>query len=54
MHTLTVDAVVDEIVATLAQQRRLTCERDAGYIALARAILADEPYGQEDFESRAA
>ena len=50
MHTLTLDAVVDEIVAELAKQR----QRDQGYVALARAILADEPYPVEEPQPKAA
>jgi hypothetical protein len=43
MQTLNVDAVVDELVAELAQRR----QRERAYQALARAILVDEPFEEE-------
>lgn len=54
MHTMTLDAMVDEIVAALAQQRQMNRQRDQAYIALARAILTDEPYPEEEREASAA
>jgi len=51
MYTVTLDAMVDEIVAALAERRR----QERAYIALARAILADEPCEREQLaESNAA
>jgi hypothetical protein len=40
---LTRDRVVDSMVAELAERRRTAEGRRAGYVALARAIMADEP-----------
>ncbi len=42
MQTLSLEAMVDEIVATLAQQRQVNRQRDQAYVALARAILTDD------------
>jgi len=35
-------SVVDQLVSQLAESRRSRIERHAAYVALARAILADE------------
>ena len=50
MNTLTLDAMVDEIVASLAERR----QRDRAYVALAQAILMDDPYEREELETSAA
>ncbi len=50
MNTLTVDAVLDEIVAELAAER----SRNAAYVALARAILADDPCELGERDAHAA
>jgi hypothetical protein len=42
MHRLSYESVVDQMVNTLAENRRSRMERQAAYVALARAILADE------------
>ncbi len=54
MHRFTLDATVDEMVATLAQRRQVSRQRDQAYIALAQAILMDEPCEIEKFETDAA
>jgi hypothetical protein len=41
MHRLSYESVVDQMVHTLAENRRSRMERQAAYVALARAILAD-------------
>jgi len=42
MEPLTYERVVDQLVNSLAEQRRLRLERQLGYIALAQAILAED------------
>jgi hypothetical protein len=42
MHRLSYESVVDQMVSTLAENRRSHMERQAAYVALARAILADD------------
>ncbi|MDQ3809334.1 MAG: hypothetical protein M3336_03495 [Chloroflexota bacterium] len=39
-------SVVDQMTSTLAERRRLARDRRAAYVALARAILSDDP-GQQ-------
>jgi hypothetical protein len=48
MHRHSYDSVVDQMVNLLAEQRQAKNERQAAYVALARAILYDEVYGEED------
>jgi hypothetical protein len=50
MNTLSLDAVLDELVAELAEQRR----RDAAYVALARAILTHDAFQVEQRDATAA
>ena len=40
---LTRDSVVDSMIAELAERRRTAEARRTAYLALARAIVADEP-----------
>ena len=40
---MTKNGVVDQMCAEVAQRRRTTLDRHAAYLALARAILSDEP-----------
>ena len=42
MHRLSYESVVDQMVSSLAENRRSRIERHAAYVALAHAILADE------------
>ena len=42
MTTLTSHSVVDQMAADLAQRRHATIQRNAAYVALARAILSDD------------
>ena len=48
MHRLSYESVVDQMVSSLAENRRSRLERHAAYVALAHAILADESpeYGE--------
>ena len=46
MTILTRDIVVDRLAADLAERRRSTIYRNSAYLALARAILSDEPLDQ--------
>ena len=48
MHRHSYDSLVDQMVIQLAEQRRARTERQAAYVALARAILYDEAYGADD------
>lgn len=48
MERLSYERVVDELVAALSEQRRSRLERHSGYIALARAILADDTFERVD------
>jgi hypothetical protein len=50
METLNLLAVVDELVAELRQRRQ---EREDGYVALARAILSEEPLEVRELEQAA-
>jgi hypothetical protein len=43
MTIMTSHSVVDRLAADLAERRRTTIYRNSAYIALARAILSDEP-----------
>jgi hypothetical protein len=57
MQRLTTSSVVDQLVSELAASRRGRMERNAAYVALAHAILADEPTEIEtphDFETQVA
>jgi hypothetical protein len=42
MERLSCERVVDELVNALAEKRRSRLERNSAYVALARAILADD------------
>jgi hypothetical protein len=42
METLTLDTVVEEIAAELAERRRVRRDRRNAYMALALAILAED------------
>jgi len=42
MQRLSSHSVVDQLASQLAESRRSRLERHAAYVALARAILADE------------
>jgi hypothetical protein len=42
MHRPSSHSVVNQLVSRLAESRRSRIERHAAYVALARAILADE------------
>jgi len=46
MSIMTSHSVVDRLAADLAERRRNTIYRNNAYIALARAILSDEPLDQ--------
>ncbi len=46
MTIMTSHSVVDRLAADLAERRRNTVYRNNAYIALARAILSDEPLDQ--------
>ncbi len=46
MTIMTSHSVVDRLAADLAERRRNTIYRNNAYIALARAILSDEPLDQ--------
>jgi len=46
MTIMTSHSVVDRLAADLAERRRNTIYRNSAYIALARAILSDEPLDQ--------
>ena len=46
MSIMTSHSVVDRLAADLAERRRNTIYRNSAYIALARAILSDEPQEQ--------
>jgi len=46
MSIMTSHSVVDRLAAYLAERRRNTIYRNNAYIALARAILSDEPLDQ--------
>jgi hypothetical protein len=43
MHRRSYESLVDQMASALAERRRSRIERQAAYVALARAILADEP-----------
>jgi hypothetical protein len=43
MQRLSSHSVVDQLVNQLAESRRSRLERHAAYVALANAILSDEP-----------
>ena len=46
MSIMTSHSVVDRLAADLAELRRNTIYRNSAYLALARAILSDEPLDQ--------
>jgi hypothetical protein len=46
MHSM--NRVVDQLAAELAERRRLTINRDAAYLALAQAILSDDLEPQDN------
>ena len=46
MTIMTSHSVVDRLAADLAERRRNSIYRNSAYIALARAILSDEPLDQ--------
>ena len=46
MTIMTSHSVVDRLAADLAERRRDTIYRNSAYVALARAILSDEPLDQ--------
>ncbi len=46
MSIMTSHSVVDRLAADLAERRRNTIYGNKAYIALARAILSDEPLDQ--------
>ena len=46
MSIMTSHSVVARLAADLAERRRETIQRNRAYIALARAILSDEPLDQ--------
>jgi hypothetical protein len=43
MHRPSYESIVDQMVSALGERRRSRIERQAAYVALARAIVADEP-----------
>jgi hypothetical protein len=46
MNVMTSHSVVDRMAADLADRRRNSIYRNGAYLALARAILSDEPAEQ--------
>jgi hypothetical protein len=57
MNTMTSHSVVDRMAADLAERRRNTIYRNGAYLALALAILSDEPFelsSQATFERQPA
>jgi hypothetical protein len=57
MQRLSSHSVVDQLVSELAESRRSRLERHAAYVALAQAILTDEPVeapARSEAESHAA
>jgi hypothetical protein len=48
MHRASYQTVVDQMVSVLAQNRRTRLDRHAAYVALARAIVADEAAERRD------
>ena len=49
MHRPSYEDVIDEMVSALAESRRARIERQAAYVALAKAILADNAVDGRDF-----
>jgi hypothetical protein len=54
MERLSYERVVDELVSALAEKRRSRIERHSAYVALARAILADDTFELGDLTDVAA